>query len=608
MIRADIEQTAERGGFGRPILAGALAALCALLIALTAGCPLTTPKLIPLPPGASGGPAPVHTGETKTSFYTWDEILNAITNWQQSYGPNGPNIVKVFKIGESWEERPIYAIKISKDADQSDKTTPDILITGGVHSSEWAGIETAMYVARHLIEDYDKDDYVRYIVDNSEIWIVPVVNPDGLVFSQSKADNDHRLWRKNRHPMPNGQVGVDLNRSYPFKWRLESDNPNLVSDDNGGSDDPASRHYRGEADPTDPGKPKVIEKEIRGLIDLVVNPEHRFVLYIDYHSFSEVILYPYGYSRDRMQKDFETYEFLSSGMALLINRNRGLLSIASRLVGDMADLGSRYTYSQASMLYLETTTGSSIDFYHCTRGVMSLGIEVSPAFTLRRFTYGTGFAIDPRLIVPIGAENFHAFLFAADWAIGPGFLKETLVEQDGKAAFHSIQNYGEDLQAQINSSTLKKGQANVKLLFNKPMILPAERRLIPEKDQGLTVLKLVDNTGRIHRINGSGYWTKTIYDGDTFIGTVSVSADAAFDFARGTVIYSAMDGIGFSPDLNPETRPVYMAGEGLWLNYERDRYARPPINESELTGAAQDHKPPGGPEGPGPENGRPRSD
>jgi hypothetical protein len=417
-----------------------------------------------------------------------------------------------------------------------------------------------------------------------------VVNPDGFVYSQSKADNEHRLWRKNRQPLANGQVGVDLNRSYPYEWRLEGDRPEIVTDDIGGSDDPASRNYRGQADPTDPSKPKVIEKEIRGLIDLADNPEHRFVLYLDYHSFSQVFLYPYGYVRERLQKDFDTYEFLCSGMVNLINRNRGLLSLAGKLTGDFGDVGSRYSYSQASMLYLEVTTGSSIDFYYATRGIIGIGVEVSPSFTLRRFTYGTGFIIDPRLIVPVGAENFRAFLFAADWAIGPGYVKEVIVEQNDKTAFHSVQKSGEDLQAQINAASLKKGDAVVKLVFSKPMILPPERRIIQEKDAGITALKLLDNTGRLHRFTGPGFWTKTNYDGDTFVGVVSVFEDANFDFARSAVIFTATDGIGFAPDLDPATPPIYMAGEGLWLNYERDRYSRAPVNEAELAGAAEERR------------------
>jgi hypothetical protein len=568
-----------------------------MLVVITAGCPISPP------PAVTGGPAPVNTGETKASFYAFDEILNTLAAWQQTYGPKGSNLANVVKIGESWEGRPIYAIKISKDADRTD-STPDILVTGGMHSCEWAGIETVMYMAKHLLEDYKKDDYVRYIVDNTEIWIVPVVNPDGFVYSHAKADNEHRLWRKNRHPLPNGQVGVDLNRSYPFKWRPEGDSPAKTSDDVGGSDDPASRNYRGEADPSDPSKPKVMEKEIRGLINLVDSPEHRFALFLDYHSFSEVILYPYGYVRERMQKDFDTYEFLASGMAGLINRNRGLLSIAGKLTGDLGDVGSRYSYSQASMLYLEVTTGSGIDFYYCTRGIMSLGIEASPAFTLRRFTYGTGFLIDPREIVPIGAENFRAFLFAADWAIGPGYVKEMIVEQNGRVAFHSVQNLGEDLRAQVNSNRLAKGEAMVKLVFSKPMVLPPERRMVSEKDAGVTTLKLLDSTGHLHRFIGPGYWTKTTYDSDTFVGVVSVFEDATFDFDRGAVIFTATDGIGFAPDLNPETPPMYIAGEGLWLNYERDHYSRSPVNGAELAGAAEERKEtPGGAEG-----GRPGND
>lgn len=591
---------------GRAALAVCLLSLCVGLVTLTAGCPVSPPPL-PLPAKASGGPAPVNTGETKTTFYTFDQILSTLDAWQQAYGPTGANIARVIKIGDSWEGRPIYAIKISKQADVID-TNPDILVTGGVHSCEWAAVESVMYLAKHLLEDYKKDDYVRYIVDNSEIWIVPLVNPDGFVFSHAKDDREHRLWRKNRHPLPNGEVGVDLNRAYPFKWRLEGDKPGLTTDDLGGSDDPASRNYRGAPDPADPFKPRIIEKEIQGLLNLVNNSEHRFALFLDYHSFSELFLYPYAYVRERLQKDSDTYEFLASNMANLINRNRGLLSIAGKITGDMADMGSRYAYSQASMLYLEVTTGGSIDFYYATRGIIALGIEVSPTFTLKRFTYGTGFMLDPREIVPVGAENFRSFLFAADWAIGPSCVKETVVSQNNREAFHSIQKFGEDIQVRVNSNTLTKGNATVKLVFGKPMLLPDSRRIVTENAMGLSELKLVDTEGRLHRFTGQGYWTKTNYDSDTYVGVVSIQNDATFDFTRGAVVFTATDGIGFAPDLDPATRPVYVAGEGVWLNYERDRYSRAPVNQSELTGAMEDRREPPAGGGGGGGGGRPGND
>lgn len=548
--------------------------VCIIAAGAASGCAGLAPILTP---NAATSEAP------KTDFYTFDEIVAQITAWQREYGSRARDLAKIVEIGESWEGRPIYAVKISSDASKDDPEKPDILVTGGVHACEWIGVETTMYFAKRLLRDYDSDDYVRYIVDNSEIWIVPLVNPDGFVYSQEKPE--HRLWRKNRRPVGNGQFGVDLNRAYPHKWRLPGDSPDLVGDDTAGSDDPSSRNYRGEADPNDPNRPGKVEKEIQALIRLTENPGRNFALYLDYHSFSEKILYPRGYTRERLQKDFDTYEFLAGGMANLINRRRGLLALAGSLSG--VSTPGLYEFSQAGLLYLESVTGSSIDYYYDVRGIMSIGVELSPAFTVRRYTYGTGYILGADRIIPVASENFSSFLFAADWAIGPGCVNEMVIEQDGQEVFRMAQAYGREAQVEHDSGRLKPGEAVVKLVFNKPMLLPGDRRMVSGDEAGVSNLKLLDTLGRLHRPAEAGGWRKTRYENDTFVGAVTIKDDADFDFSRGAVIFRASDGIGFAPDLRPATRPVYVAGEGLWLNYERDHYERAPVNRAELIGAGK---------------------
>ena len=545
--------------------------LCALLMvcmAAGAGCAYLTPLNTGLSPEARR--------EFKSDFHTFDEILQTLSQWQRRYGLHAKDLAKIDKIGKSWEGRPIYAIKISRNASKDDPVKPDILVTGGVHACEWIGIETAMYFAKRLLEDYETDDYVRYIVDNTEIWIVPVVNPDGFVYSQEEPDRGHRLWRKNRRPLPDGQVGVDLNRNYPYEWRLSGDMPHLIGDDIGGSDDTSSKFYRGAPHPDDPTRPKETEKEIRALITLVDDPAHNFVLYIDYHSFSEKILYPHAYKRERPRKDYETYEFLAGGMAHLINRHRRTAAIPG--------FGRRYRHSQGSRLYLEPITGSSVDFFYGSRGIMSLCVELSPSFSVRRYLTGSGFMLDPHQIVPVALENFNAFLFAADWATGPGCVRQITVRQDGREVFQMTQSYGGETKVARNSGELKQGRAVVTLVFNKPMLLSREHRMVPEEDAGVSRLKLLDRLGRLHRLVGPGAWTRTRYGNDTFTGVISIHDDAHFDFSRGAVVIGATDGIGFAPDLRPATRPVYLAGEGMWLNYECGRYERAPINQAELAG------------------------
>ncbi|HKP85515.1 MAG TPA: M14 family zinc carboxypeptidase, partial [Blastocatellia bacterium] len=130
------------------------------------------------------------------------------------------NIARYVKIGSSYEGRDIFALKIAKNASVDDSSKPDVLITGCHHAREWISVESPIYFAKQLINNYATDTSVKYLVDRLQIWIVPIVNPDGLVFSQAATGGagtgGDRLWRKNRRPISINNcvsgVGVDLNR------------------------------------------------------------------------------------------------------------------------------------------------------------------------------------------------------------------------------------------------------------------------------------------------------------------------------------------------------------------------------------------------------------
>jgi hypothetical protein len=519
----------------------------------------------------------------KNSFYTYPQIESKLASWRKTYNvDHNPSLIKVTSIGKSWEGRDIYAMKISHNAERNDRDKPDVLLIGGIHASEWIGIETMMYFAERLLTGYGEDDYITYILDNAEIWIVPVVNPDGFVYSQKKGDDKHRLWRKNRRPLKDGGIGVDLNRSFPHRWRLSADRPDSVADDIGGSDNPDSRFYRGAADPSNPHKRAIVEKETRALINLVDNPRHNFLMAIDYHSYCEKIFYPPSYSRELPSKDMETFRHIAEGMAELINRQRG--KVRGGLFRGLLTPENRYEALQSGRFYTEVCTGTSIDFFYETRGLIALGVELSPGFSLANYRNGKGYKISAKEIVPVGEENFPAMLMAVDWAIGPARMERITVRQAGKTAYEAHWNASGEIVDSAGNSAIT-GKVDVALVFSKPVVLHPRYALV-RNGVGVRNVSLVGPEGTAFNSSGPGKWSRTSYQNDTF--TVSINVPEAtgdrFKFDLAAFNIALRDSNGFDLDLEPGTRAVYVTGEGLWINYEKTKDHKPPINHERLVG------------------------
>lgn len=177
-----------------------------------------------------------------------------------------PSIVHLESIGKSVEGRDIWAVKISDNPTIRETEEPTMLYNSMHHAREVMTTEVAMDTAEFLTERYGQDPQVTNWVDNNEIWIVPMLNVDG----NNKVWTANSMWRKNTR----GGYGVDLNRNYPYKWNTCG----------GSSGSTWSQTYRGPSPASEP--------ETRALMNLVERV--RPVFNISYHSYSEMVLYPYG--------------------------------------------------------------------------------------------------------------------------------------------------------------------------------------------------------------------------------------------------------------------------------------------------------------------------
>lgn len=253
---------------------------------------------------------------------------------------SNPAIAQIHDVGDGWEKtagkanRDIWAIQItSKQASKTDK--PSLLFLGNTHGRELAAAEVPFMFAKHLVENYGKDPQVTKWVDTRDIWVVPMVNPDG----HARAEQGYS-WRKNANPTNGGSgnsIGVDLNRNYSYQFGGA-----------GASTNPSAETFRG---------PKALsEPESQAVARLYASRKWTFS--VSYHSFSNDVLWPWSYGSDKCPDD------------------KLLGAIATK----MAKL-SNYTAEQSSGMY--PSSGDNDD--------MAYGIYKVLPFTVEIGTYQDGF-------------------------------------------------------------------------------------------------------------------------------------------------------------------------------------------------------------------------
>jgi carboxypeptidase T len=213
-------------------------------------------------------------------YHTYDQIKEEL----QALAAKHPEMVKFMDIGDGWQksagkgDRDILAIRIGK-GDPSSK--PAVLFCGNHHAREIVTPEMVLNIAHMLVNGYGKDPDLTNFVENRDIYLVPMVNPDGHKLASEGHD-----WRKNTNITtgggttfgdgPNGP-GVDLNRNYGFKWGGP-----------GAATRPTDATFRG------PGA--FSEPETQAIKNLVET--RKFTMLMTYHSFSNLILWPWGHTNE----------------------------------------------------------------------------------------------------------------------------------------------------------------------------------------------------------------------------------------------------------------------------------------------------------------------
>ena len=215
-------------------------------------------------------------------FHKHDEAIAALDKMRQLY----PQLITVkSSVGTTVQGKPIYMVKISDNAD-TDENEDEMLFTSIHHAREPIGLSQNLFFMWYLLENYNSDPEIKTLVDNTELYFIPIINPDGYIYNQQTNPNGGGYWRKNRRNN-GGSYGVDLNRNYGYQWAAPG----------GSSSDPNQDSYHGPS--------KFSEPETQAIRDFT--NQHNFVAALNYHSFSNLLIHPWGYKANTFTPDQSTF-------------------------------------------------------------------------------------------------------------------------------------------------------------------------------------------------------------------------------------------------------------------------------------------------------------
>lgn len=279
-------------------------------------------------------------------FLTYTEMLTELDEMVSLY----PNLITVKTPIDTFltnENRPIYWVKIS-DNPNIDETEPEMMYNAIHHAREPASMQQLIFYMWYLLENYATDTEVQAIVNNIEMYFIPVINPDGYIYNETTNPNGGGMFRKNRKNNGGGIYGVDNNRNYDYNDPVTGS----VWGTTGVSTDPNNDTY--------PGLNPFSEPENQAIKWFC--EQHNFKLALNNHTYSDLLLYPFGYQVGKPTPDDATYQAISG---LMVSQNTMINEIAASL----------YPASGASddWMYGDTTGHSKIFAFTPEIGTSSQG-------------------------------------------------------------------------------------------------------------------------------------------------------------------------------------------------------------------------------------------
>ena len=300
-------------------------------------------------------------------FHNYAELTTEL----QALAAQYPNFVQLGSIGKSVEGRDIWAMRITENVGEHVGDRPAIIFMGGHHAREHISIEMPLMLAQHLLSKMAAQDaQIMKLLASREIHIIPVVNPDGAEFDV--ASGSYQMWRKNRRNNGDGTTGVDLNRNYGFGWGT-----------GGSSTDGDSDVFMG---------PKPFSEPETQAVKAYVEAHNNISILLSFHTFSELILYPWGHTYDSIgvAQDKAVHETMARQMAKW----------------------NGYTPEQSSDLYI--ASGDTTDWSYGEHKIISFTFELDP-----KNIWSGGFYPGQGKIPIVFNKNLQPCLYMMDLADNP---------------------------------------------------------------------------------------------------------------------------------------------------------------------------------------------
>ncbi|NXQ35595.1 CBPA1 Carboxypeptidase, partial [Alaudala cheleensis] len=293
---------------------------------------------------------------TNTFNYQTYHTIDEIYNFMDMLVAENPNLVSKLEIGRSTENRPLYVLKFSTGG----TNRPAIWIDTGIHSREWVTQASGVWFAKKIVQDHANNEGVASILETMDIFLEIVTNPDGFAYTHTT----NRMWRKTRSKNAGSIcVGVDPNRNWDAGFG-----------DAGASSNPCSETYHGPYPNSEP--------EVKSIVDFVKS-HGNIKAFVSIHSYSQLLLYPYGYTSTPAPDQKELHEVSAKAVAALSSLYR-----------------TRYTYGSI-ITTIYRASGSTVDWTY------NQGIKYSFTFELRD-TGLYGFLLPAKQIVPTAEETWLA--------------------------------------------------------------------------------------------------------------------------------------------------------------------------------------------------------
>jgi carboxypeptidase T len=297
-----------------------------------------------------------------------------------------PTFMKKFSIGKSYQGRDIWGVQINTSASARNvsgntfSAKPGVVFLGNHHAREHVSAEIPLMLLEYLADNYGSNRDITALIESRDIYIIPMVNPDGVEYDI--ASGSYRWQRKNMRPNNSSHVGVDLNRNYGFKWGT-----------GGSSTDPSSEVYMGPAPFSEP-ETQAVKAFVEGHPNLKV--------LLTFHTFSELILYPWGHKYEPIEKtdDKATFETMARKMAEW----------------------NKYTPEASSGLYI--ASGDTVDWAYGALGIFAFTFELSP-----REQWDGGFYPGAGVLDKVFADNLRPALYLIDLADNPHRAKNMSAEE-----------------------------------------------------------------------------------------------------------------------------------------------------------------------------------